>query len=350
MSKPSATTENNSVVDAPTEPSVPKRMRAVVASGYGGPDVLSIQEIDTPTPAENQVLIKVEASSLNALDWHMRTGTPYFLRLMEGLRTPKRLIDGADFAGTVVSLGDGVTDIAIGDEVLGEANGGGFGEYMVAPTKVVVPKPTNVSWQDAGATGVAGLTALQGLRTHANVQPGEHVLINGAAGGVGTFAVQIAKALGAEVTAVCSARNVEMVSALGADHVVDYTTEDFVVGGARFDVMFDGVGNRSAKECKRVLKDGGRFVLISGPKGNPWLDPVPHMIKTMVSFKRASQSFHHFTASPNAEDLNQLAEMLASGALKPEIQCTVGLDGVAEGLAEIGSGHVRSKIVVLPTR
>lgn len=329
---------------------VPETMRAVVASGYGGPEVLSIREVDTPSPGEGEVLVKVEASSLNALDWHLRTGTPYFLRLMEGLRTPKRLIDGADVAGTIVALGPGVTEFAVGDAVFGEVNGGGFADYLVTKAGAVVAKPASVSWEDAGATGVAGLTALQGLRTHAQVQPGEQVLINGAAGGVGTFAVQIAKALGADVTAVCSARNVEMVRSLGADHVLDYAVDDFVDGGARFDVMFDGVGNRSAKDCKRVLRPHGRFVLISGPKRNPWLDPVPHIARTAVAFVRASQSFHQFTASPNHDDLTFLGELLTDRRLDPEIQRVVGLEGVAAGLAEIGTGHARSKIVVMPSR
>ena len=327
----------------------PSTMRAVVATGYGGPEVLSVTEVPTPTVGDGQVLVKVEASSLNALDWHMRTGTPYFLRLMEGLRTPKRRIDGADVAGTVVALGSGVAGLAVGDEVFGESKGGGFAEFVVTEHRTVVRKPAGVSWEDAGATPVAGLTALQGLRTHADLQPGEHVLINGAAGGVGTFAVQIAKALGAEVTAVCSSRNLEMVSSLGADHVVDYTVDDFVAGGRRFDVMFDGVGNRSAKECRSVLKAHGRFVLISGPKANPWLDPMRHIAATAVGFLRASQSFHQFTASPDADDLKFLGELLADGRLDPEIQRVVALDGVPDGLAEIGTGHARSKIVVIPT-
>ena len=329
---------------------VPSTMRAVVGRRYGGPETLAIEQVATPTPNADQVVVKVEASSLNALDWHFRTGTPYFLRLIEGLRRPRRLIDGADVAGTVVSVGPAVTDLVVGDEVFGECGGGGFGEYLAAKPDGLVRKPVGVSFEAAGATAVAGLTALQALRTHGAVQPGDHVLINGAAGGVGTFAVQIAKALGAEVTAVCSTRNVEMVRALGADHVIDYVTDDFVPGGARFDVMLDGVGNRSAKECLSVLKPDARFVLISGPKKNPWIDPMAHLAAVAIRFLRADPSFHQFTASPNHDDLTFLGELLTDGRLVPEVDRVIGLEGVAHALAEIGTGHARAKIVVIPPR
>ncbi|MFA9566080.1 MAG: NAD(P)-dependent alcohol dehydrogenase, partial [Acidimicrobiales bacterium] len=212
----------------------------------------------------------------------------------------------------------------------------------------IVAKPADVTFEAAGATPVAGLTALQGLRTHGRVQPGDHVLVNGAAGGVGTFAVQIAKALGAEVTAVCSTRNVEMVRGLGADHVVDYTTEDFVPGGPRFDVMLDNVGNRTSKEVLSVLRPDARYVVISGPKENRLLGPVPHIMRTGLAFMRAEPSFHQFTASPNDDDLTFLGELLAGGTVVPEVERVVGLDGVADGLAEIGTGHTRAKIVVVP--
>ncbi len=333
-----------------TTTSIPPTMRAVVGRRYGGPETLAIEQVATPTPETDQVVLQVEASSLNALDWHFRTGTPYFLRLMAGLRRPKRLIDGADVAGTVRAVGSEVTDLEVGDEVFGECGGGGFGEYLATKPKGLVRKPSGVSFEAAGATAVAGLTALQALRTHGAVQPGDHVLINGAAGGVGTFAVQIAKALGAEVTAVCSTRNVDMVRSLGADHVIDYVTEDFVSGGARFDVMLDGPGNRSAKEVLSVLKPDARFVLISGPKKNPWIDPMVHIAAVALRFLRAEPSFHQFTASPNHEDLTFLGELLADGRLVPEVDRVIGLEGVAHGLAEIGTGHTRAKIVVIPTR
>ncbi|MGI9624954.1 MAG: NAD(P)-dependent alcohol dehydrogenase [Acidimicrobiales bacterium] len=326
---------------------IPESMRAVVARRYGGPEVIGNEEVPVPKPARDEVLVKVEASSLNALDWHYLTGTPYFMRLMVGLVRPKRIIPGADVAGVVVAKGSEVHDLSIGDAVFGECQGGGCAPYLASTTDRIVKIPTGVSFEAAAATPVAGLTALQALRTHCKVQEGEHVLINGAAGGVGTFSVQIAKAFGAEVTAVCSTRNVDMVQSLGADHVVDYLREDFVEGGARFEVMIDNVGNRSAAECLSVLQPDGRYAAISGPKRNRLLGPVPHIVGAALSFRRAPQSFHQFTASPNHDDLTTLGELLADGQVVPEIQRVLGPGGVADALAEIGTGHTRAKIVVV---
>jgi len=343
----------------PTEPaelepitdlaSIASTMRAAVARRYGTADVVTVENVPTPTPRKGEVLVRVAASSLNALDWHFLTGTPYFLRLIAGLRRPKRIIHGADVAGTVVAVGADVTSLHVGDRVFGESAGGGFAPYLTTKAENLVQIPMGVSFESAGTTPVAGLTALQGLRTNGAVRPGEHVLINGAAGGVGTFAVQIAKALGAEVTAVCSTRNVDMVRRLGADHVVDYTTDDFVPGGARFDVMLDNVGNRSAADCMSVLSPAGRYVAVSGPKENRLLGPVGHLVRTRFAFRRTDATFHQFTAAPNQADLAFLGSLLASGAVVPEVQRAIGLDGVADALAEIGSGHVRAKIVVVPT-
>lgn len=327
---------------------VPDTMRAVVARRYGTSEMASIERIQVPTPKKAEVLVRVHASSLNALDWHFLTGTPYLIRAMNGLRRPKRIIPGADVAGVVVAVGPEVVDKRPGDAVFGECLGGGCGPYLTVDAEQVVGIPEGVSFQAAGATPVAGLTAIQGLRTHAKLQPGEHVLINGAAGGVGTFAVQIAKAIGAEVTAVCSTRNVEMVRALGADTVVDYTATDIVDGGARFDVMLDNVGNRTPAECRSMLSPGARYVAVSGPKENKWLGPIPHVIRTWFALRRADASFHQFVASPNVEDLTYLAELLASGDVVPAVDRVIGLDGVAEALAEIGTGHARAKIVVTP--
>ena len=328
---------------------VPETMQAAVARVYGGVEAVAIEDVPTPTPGSDEVLIRVEASSLNALDWHFLTGTPYLLRLMNGFRRPKRTINGADVAGVVVALGDGVAGVKTGDRVFGETRGGGLAPYVATGVDRIVPIPEGVSFEAAGATPVAGLTAVQGLRTHGKLQPGDHALINGAAGGVGTCAVQIAKALGAEVTAVCSTSNVEMVRALGADHVVDYTTDDFVGGEARFDVVMDNVGNRKPAEMISMMAPTGRYVIVSGPKVNRWLGPIPYVVRAALAFLRAEQSFHQFTASPNQDDLNYLGQLLASGELVPAIDRVVGLDGVIDGLAEIGTGHARAKIVVTPS-
>jgi NADPH:quinone reductase-like Zn-dependent oxidoreductase len=334
--------------DAETESAdtVPTTMRAVVHRRYGTAEVLEIEEVAVPEPGSGQVLVRVEASSLNALDWHFMTGTPWLIRPTAGFFRPKRVVPGADVVGTIVAFGPDVHDLRVGDTVFGESPGGGCSGFAVVASDHVAPVPDGVETHAAAATPVAGLTALQALRTHAKTQPGEHVLVNGAAGGVGTFTVQIAKALGAEVTAVCSTRNVEMVRRLGADTVIDYTTDDFVEQRERFDVMVDNVGNRKPAECKSVLRPAGRYVAISGPKKNRLLGPVAYIVRAALSFRRASQSFHQFTASANQEDLSYLAELLASGRVTPEVQRTIGLGGVAEAMAEIGTGHTRAKIIV----
>ncbi len=333
----------------PTPTVAPDAVMAVMgARRYGTAEVLEPAEQRVRTPDDGEVLIEVAASSLNALDWHFLTGTPYFLRLMAGLRRPKRLVPGGDVAGTIVAVGDGVTGLRPGDRVFGECRGGGCAPYLTTTAKAIVPIDGSVSFTDAAATPVAGLTALQGLVTHADLQAGEHVLINGAAGGVGTFAVQIAKSLGATVTAVCSTRNVAMVEALGADEVIDYRTEDFVAGGRRFDVMLDNVGSRSPKENLSVLNPGARYASVGGPKANPWIDPMGYVLKMALASWRSDASFHQFTASPNAEDLTTLAQMLADGRLVPAIDRVIGLDGLVEAMAEIGSGHAKAKIVVEP--
>lgn len=339
-----------STVDVAPTLDAPAIMTAAVARRYGSPDVVSVEEVPVPTPDAGEVLVQVEASSLNALDVHFLTGTPYFIRVVAGLRRPKRIVPGADLAGTVIAVGRGVADLAPGDLVFGESERGGCAPYAIVDASHVARLPSGVSFEAAGATPVAGLTAIQALRTHATVQPGESVLINGAAGGVGTFAVQIAKALDARVTAVCSTRNVDMVRALGADEAIDYTGDDFVSGGARFDVMVDNVGNRSAAECLGVLRPRARYVAVSGPKVNRWLGPVPHIARTALAFRRSDRSFHQFTASPNRDDLAALGELLATGRVVPRIDRVIGLDAIADGLAELATGHARAKIVVVPTR
>ncbi|MEM8619804.1 MAG: NAD(P)-dependent alcohol dehydrogenase [Actinomycetota bacterium] len=328
---------------------VPESIRAVCTDRYGPPSVLALRD-DAPIPelGERDVLVRVAAASLNPLDWHFTTGTPYFVRAVAGLRRPKRPTPGADIAGTVVACGRGVTDWQAGDAVFGESvRGGGCGEYAALDERHIVAKPTDVSFDDAAATPAAGLTALQALRTHAAVQRGDRVLINGAAGGVGTFAVQLAHAMGAEVTGVCSTRNVDMVTRLGAT-VVDYTVEDITHISDKFDVLIDNVGNLGAGSVE-LLAPGGRYVMVSGPKANPWIDPLPTMLRTRLRFMRSGRSFHQFTASPRRSDLATLSEHLQSGAITPQIDRAIGLDDVAAALSEIGRGHAPAKIVVHPT-
>lgn len=336
------TTEPNSTA------TVPATMQAAVARRYGTPGNVVVEQIPVPEARRTEVLVRVEASSLNALDWHFLTGTPYLIRIVGGVVRPRRKVPGADVAGTVVGAGPDVTRFAPGDRVFGETRGGGCGEYLTVDETHLGALPDGVSATDAAATPVAGLTALQALRTHAAVRPGENVLVNGAAGGVGTYTVQIAIALGARVTAVCSTGNVEMVRSLGADRVVDYTCEDFAELETRFDVMVDNVGNRSADEILPLLTAKGRYVAVSGPKENKWFGPMLHIARLAWRFRRESQTLHQFTASPDADDMLTLSQFLESRQVVPQVQEVIGLDGVADGLAEIGTGHGRAKIIVIP--
>ncbi|MEL6893959.1 MAG: NAD(P)-dependent alcohol dehydrogenase [Actinomycetota bacterium] len=332
----------------------PTTMRAATHARYGDAvDVIELRDVDVPQPTADEVLIEVAASSLNAIDHHYVTGTPYPLRLMSGFRTPQRSIVGADVAGTVVATGSDVTGFSVGDDVVALVNGGGCARFVATTTAGMTLRPTTVSIDDAASTPVAGLTAIQGLLKHAGLRAGERVLVNGAAGGVGTFAVQIAAAAGAHVTAVCSGRNVEMVRALGADHVIDYTQADVADEvertGERFDVVFDNVGNRPARTLARMLTGSGRVVLTTGPKSSRLLGPIRHMLTTRLSFLFRSAAFTSFVAEASADDLERLIQMIDSGAIRPAIDRVVGIDGVADGLAEIATGHTRAKIVVHPT-
>lgn len=339
---------SSDATETPAPGDVPATMTALTARTYGGPKVLTQEEIPVPVPSEGEVLVEVEATALNPLDWHFLNGTPYVARPVFGLRRPKRVVPGADVAGVVVRTGPGSSRFAVGSRVFGESGGGGLGAYAAVKEDSLALVPAGVSAVAAAATPVAGLTALQGLRDHGAVAAGDRVLVNGAAGGVGTMAVQIARAFDAEVTAVCSTRNVDMVRALGADHVVDYTREDFTDTDARFDVMLDNVGNRRPHEVRDLMRPGGRYVAVSGPKANRWLDPLPYIVRAKAAFVRGHASFHNFTAAPNPDDLTLLGEFLRSGQVVPQIDRVIGLDAVAEALAEIGSGHARAKIVVAP--
>ncbi|MBH0053243.1 NAD(P)-dependent alcohol dehydrogenase [Salinibacterium sp. SWN139] len=345
MPIPPHTSSNPSTAGA-----IPETMTAVTARRYGDTDVLAIETIPTPAVTPGKLLVQVLGSSANALDWRILSGTPLFVRLVMGLRKPKRLSPGADVAGRVLAVGEGVTGFAIGDAVFGEAAGGAFSEYASVTAKNCVVLPARIDFVAAGATPVAGLTALQGLRREGAVQPGDRVLINGAAGGVGTFAVQLARILGAtEITAVCSGRNVEQSRALGATRVIDYETEDYIAAGGQYDVVFDLMGNRTAGELRSILAPGARVVGVSGPMTNRWVGPVFHLMRMGRAFKGTDVSFHQFTAAPTPDDLNYLAELLASGELVPAIERVVGLDGVVDAIDQIASSHGRGKVAVVPS-
>lgn len=323
-------------------------MKAAMQSAYGtASDVIDIGQRPVPDIEPDRVLVKVAASSTNALDYHYLTGTPYFLRLQAGFRTPKRAIPGADVAGTVVAVGSEVTALSIGDEVFGEVGQGGFAEYVAAKADYLAHRPSNLSLEESATLGVAALTALQGLRDWAELKPGNRVLINGASGGVGTFAIQIAKALGAgHVTAVCSTANTETAERLGADRVVDYTKQDFTRLEDRFDVFLDNAGSKSLTMSRRMLTDHGVLVMVTGRKGR-WFRPADRMIGGALRSRLWSQRFVSRTAQASGEDCAVLARMVEEGKLRPVIDRRFALDEAVEALAYQAEGHARGKSIVV---
>lgn len=335
--------------DTTAKTQAPTTMRAVTQTGFGLPDqVLVTAELPTPQPKEGQVLLKVAASSVNALDWHLLTGTPYIARPSFGIRKPQRLVPGADISGTVVALGGGVATFKVGDEVFAAVGGGGFAEYATAPTRFLARRPNNLSLEESSTLGVAALTALQGLRDWGSMKPGDRVLINGASGGVGTFAVQIARALGAShITAVCSTGNVETARSLGADRVIDYKKDDFTSITDKFDVFFDNAGSKSLGVSKRMLTEEGTLVMVTGKKGR-LVRPVDRMIGGMIRSRFWSQSFVSKTADQTAADGELLAGMVADGTVRPVMDRRYTLDQAVEALAYQGEGHARGKIIVVP--
>jgi len=320
-------------------------MKAIVYDKYGSPDVLRLQEIDKPVANDDDVLVRVRAAGTNPLDWHFMRGTPYVMRMMSGLFTPKAKRLGVDLAGQVEAVGKNVTQFQSGDEVFG-AGGGAFAEYVCVSEDSLVLKPGNLTFEQAAAVPIAAFTALQGLRDKGRIEPGQKVLINGASGGVGTFAVQIAKSFGAEVTGVCSTRNVEMVRSIGADQVIDYTHEDFTRCGRRCDLMLDNVGNRSLSECRRVLASNGTYVGVGGPNGGRWLGAVAHLLKLLVLSRFVSQKVVMFIAQTNKEDLLILKELLEAGKVTPAIDRIYKLSEVPEALGYLEEGHAQGKVVI----
>jgi NADPH:quinone reductase-like Zn-dependent oxidoreductase len=319
-------------------------MKAIVYHKYGSADVLEIREIEKPALTDDGVLVRVHASSINRGDWYAMTGTPYIARVRLGLLKPKSQLLGVDFAGTVAAVGKDITQFQVGDEVFGGRTGA-LAEYVCVRNAVTL-KPGNVTFEQAAAVPVAALTALQALRDKGQIQPGQKVLINGATGGVGTFAVQIAKAFGAEVTGVCSTRNVDLVRSIGADHVIDYMREDFTRSGGRYDLMLDVAGSRSWSECRRVLKPQANLIIVGAPKGNRLLGPLSHIIKVRLAALRSSQKVVFFIAQFNKPDMDVLAELLETGKVTPVIDRRYELSEIADAFRYMGEGHAQGKVVI----
>lgn len=323
-----------------------KSMAAIAHTRYGRPEpqVLDLAEVDVPVPEDDQVLVRVRASSVNPVEWYGVTG-PFFARVGAGLRKPKDPRVGADLAGVVEAVGRDVQDLEAGDEVFGSGSGA-WAEYAVARAARVARKPANVSFEEAAAVPIAGLTALQALRDHGQVQPRQKVLINGASGGVGTFAVQLAKFFGADVTAVCSTRNLEQARALGADRVVDYTTEDFTQLGIRHDLMVDIAGSRSFLECRRALEPDATFVLVGGRMAYRGLGPLPHVAGTFLKSRFRSQRMTFFVAKIRREDLSLMRDLIEAGKVRAVVERTYPLSEARDALAYLGEGHARGKLVI----
>ena len=320
-------------------------MKAILQHRYGSPDVVELREVDKPPLEDDQALVRVRASSVNPVEWYRVMG-PVFARVGDGLLKPKRATIGADLAGTVEAVGSDVKELKPGDEVFG-TSGASWAEYAPAREVRLVRKPSNVSFEEAAAVPIAGLTALEALRDTGRLQPGQKVLINGASGGVGTFAVQIAKALGAEVTAVCSTRNVAQAEALGADVVCDYTHEDFTRSGVQHDLMLDIAGSRRLSELRRVLKRDAIVVLVGARMKARGLGPLPHLAATRLASIGRSQSVSFMLTKITTEDLAVLAELLESGKVKPVIDRRYELTQVREALRYFGEGHARGKVVLM---
>lgn len=321
-------------------------MKAIVHRCYGSPEVLKLEQVAKPTPADDQVLVRVQAASVNPLDWHFMRGKPYIMRLSAGLGAPNDDRMGVDFAGTVAAVGKSVKQFKPGDEVFG-GRSGALGEYVVVrESRALTLKPQNLSFEQAAAIPVAAVTALQGLRDQGHVRPGQKVLINGASGGVGTFAVQIAKSFGAEVTGVCSGRNVGLVRSLGADHVVDYTKQDFTQDAERYDVILDNVGNHSLLSLAHVLKPDGILVIVGGSSENAWIGPMGRPLKASLLSPFVRQKMVMFLAELNPKDLNWLADQARAGKLTPVIDRRYSLSEAPEAIRYLEGGRARGKVIV----
>ena len=336
--------ESLALVSDPTPETATSKMKAIVQEEYGSPDKLALREVDKPVVGDDDVLVRVKAAAVNALDWRVMRGLPYLVRMSEGRRRPENPIRGVDLAGQVEAVGKNVTEFKPGDEVFGE-RARAFAEYVLGKEENFALKPASLTFEQAATLGCAALTALQGLRDKAEVEPGQKVLINGAGGGVGTFSVQIAKAFGADVTAVCHTHNVEMVRSIGADRVLDYTREDFTKTKERYDVVFDNVGNRPLRRLRRILTPSGTLVFVGGPHFR-FFAPLVRVLRGVIVSRFSKQRLLPFLATHSKDDLLVLKELVESGKVMPVIDRTYPLSQVPEAIGYVEKGHARGKVVI----
>jgi NADPH:quinone reductase-like Zn-dependent oxidoreductase len=323
-------------------------MKAIVQDAYGSADVLELRDIPKPVPKDNEVLVRVHAAGLHRGDWHVMTGLPYLIRIVVpalGLRRPKVLVRGMDVAGTVAAVGEHVTRFQPGDAVFGWCDGS-FAEYACAPEDHFAPKPANLSFEQAAAVPTSGFAALQGLRDMGEVQPGQKVLVIGAAGAVGLFAVQLAKAFGAQVTGVCSTAQVELVRSIGADEVIDYTRDDFADGTRHWDLILDTAGHRSLSQLRRALTPKGTLMIVGSEGRGRWLGGFDRSLRAPVLSRFVGQRLRMLASKPRQEDLQTLRELIEAGKLTPVIDRTYPLPEVPEAIRQLEAGHTRGKIVI----
>lgn len=322
-------------------------MKAIVQDTYGSPEVLELRDIDKPAVGDNEVLVRVRAAGVNPADWALMRGLPYIARPtpLYGLRKPKKAVRGTDVAGQVEAVGAGVTRFRPGDAVFGWCNGS-FADFAVAADDGLALKPANLTFEQAAAVPMAGSVALQALRDHGHVRAGQKVLINGASGGIGTFAVQIATSLGADVTGVCSTRNVDMVRSIGADHVIDYTQEDFTQNGQRYDVILDNVGNHALSDLRRALTPRGMLVPNSGGFEHHWFASGGRLVRALVVFRFVSQTLRTFVVSPKQEDLVVLKDLMEAGTVTPVIDRRYPLSEISQAIGYVGARHTQGKVVI----
>ena len=321
-------------------------MRAITHSEYGSADVLSLDEVEKPTVGDDEALVRVHAAALNPYDWHWMTGLPYMSRAQFGLRKPKLGRLGSDFAGRVEAVGRNVQRFAPGDEVYGGVEIGAFADYVCVAEEAAAAKPANLTFEQAACVPMGALTALQGLRDKGDIEPGQKLLVNGASGGVGAFAVQLGHHFGAHVTGVCSTRNVEMVQSLGADHVVDYTQQDFTRGSERYDLMLDLIGNHSPSSCRRILTRKGTYLASFGRPEHRWFGPVTQLVTAVLMSAFVSQRMLAFVEKSNADDLSMIADLIEAGGITPVVDRTYELEDLTEGMSYLAEGHVRGKVAI----